>query len=508
MSQSSSGDLQPVGVTADQSSSISLKVHRPQLKRRRTAVQAAKRMVLLTAVFAIGFAGAAIALSWVVDPLQHYHKSWYKPYYSSEERYQNAGLARNYEYDTIILGTSMTENFLPSVVGKALGGHVMKLSLRGSLMPEQYETAKLALSTGKVKQVLWGLDYFALRQPTDEERDEFPSYLYDDSWMNDYSYWFSITPYEELAKGMAKLAVRRTEQNLERLNNWNHTVQFGRKLVMNDYRNAQQSEYYFGANEDPLSSVQQTFNTYVLSLVQAHPEVNFTFYYPPYSVLRQAVWQQTNLVRYKNQLTMRKWMFEQLQSFPNTRLYDFQAESGWTFDLDQYKDLSHHRESINTAIAEAIGRDDAAYRVTADNVDARNAMLEEQVDSLVINEKQGTVSAFLFTIAGRAAAFSSRTAAGDDDVLVPVKEAVALMGASMNWDAASKSITMRRNDVRMTMSTGKAVAIVNGVQMEAPSPARLIDNKLNIPLIFVAECLGMHVNKSVKGPAVTAFSIE
>ncbi|MBD3919547.1 copper amine oxidase N-terminal domain-containing protein [Paenibacillus sp. PR3] len=508
MSQSPSGDLQPAVVKADQSSSVSLNVNRPKQKRRRAAAHAAKRMVLLTGVFAIGFAGVAILLSWVIDPLQHYHKSWYKPFFSSEERYQNAGLARNYDYDTIILGTSMTENFLPSVVGAAMGGHVMKLSLRGSLMPEQYETAKLALSTGKVKQVLWGIDYFALRQPTDEEVKDFPSYLYDDNWMNDYSYWFSITPYEELAKGMSKLAIRGAEQNLEMLDNWNHVVQFGRKLVMNDYLNAQQSEYYFGANEDPLSSVQQTFSTYVLSLVQAYPEVKFTFYYPPYSVLRQAVWQQTNLVRYENQLTMRKWMFEQLQSLPNTRLYDFQAESGWTFDLDQYKDLSHHRESINTAIAEAIGRDDAAYRVTADNVDARNAMLEEQVDSLVINEKQGTVAAYPITIGGRAASFSNRTAAGDDDVLVPAKEAVELIGATMNWDAASKSITMRRNDIRVTMSTGKAVATVNGTKMEAPSPAQLVDNKLNIPLIFVAECLGMHVNKTVKGPAVTAFSIE
>lgn len=508
MTQSSSGDLQPAVVAAEQSPSVLLNVHRQRQKRRRTSAQAAKRMVLLTGAFAIGFAGVAVLLSWAIDPLQHYHKSWYKPFFSSEERYQNAGLARNYDYDTIILGTSMTENFLPSVVGKAMGGHVMKLSLRGSLMPEQYETAKLALSTGKVKQVLWGIDYFALRQPTDEEGEGFPSYLYDDNWLNDYSYWFSITPYEELAKGMTKLAVRRAEQNLERLDNWNNVVQFGRKLVMNDYRNAQQSEYYFGANEDPLSSVQQTFNTYVLSLVQAHPEVKFTFYYPPYSVLRQAVWQQTNLVRYENQLTMRKWMFEQLQSHPNARLFDFQAESGWTFDLDQYKDLSHHREAINTAIAEAIGRDDAAYRVTADNVDARNAMLEEQVNSLVINEKQGTVAAYPITIAGRQASFSNRTAAGDDDVLVPAKEAAALIGATMNWDAASKTFTMRRSDIRMTMSTGKAVANVNGTKLEAPSPAQLVDNKLNIPLIFVAECLGMHVTKTVKAPAVTAFSIE
>jgi hypothetical protein len=475
---------------------------------RKTAAHSAKRMVLLSGIFAIGFAGLAVLLSWVLDPLQHYHKSWYKPVFSTEERYQNAGLARNYDYDTIILGTSMTENFLPSVVGEAMGGHVMKLPLRGSLMPEQYETAKLALSTGKVKQVLWGIDYFALRQDTTEESELFPSYLYDDSWWNDYSYWFSITPYEQLVKGLAKMALHRGGQSLEMLDNWNDSVKFGSKLVMNDYRNAQQSEYYFGVNEDPLSSVQQTFNAYVLSLVQAYPEVKFTFYYPPYSVLRQAVWQQTNPVRYENQLTMRKWMFEQLQRYENTRLYDFQAESLWTFDLDQYKDLSHHRGELNTAIAEAIGRDDEAYRVTAGNVDALNAMLREQVSSLVIDEKNNTVAAYPITIGGREASFSNRVAAGDGEVLVPAKEAASALGATMAWDAGSKSVSMRLGDIRMTLSTGKAIAIVNGTRMEASSPAQLVDNKLNIPLIFVAESLGMHVQKLVKGPAVTAFSIE
>ncbi|PWV99660.1 copper amine oxidase-like protein [Paenibacillus cellulosilyticus] len=501
MTQSSPRDLQTASISAATMPTVT--VQRPLPKRRRTA----KQMVLLSGTFAIGFAGLAIWLSWAIDPLQHYHKAWFNPVFSTEERYQNAGLARNYDYDTIILGTSMTENFLPSVVGKELGGQVMKLSLRGSLMPEQYETAKLALSTGKVKQVLWGIDYFALRQP-DEEGEAFPSYLYDDNWWNDYSYWFSITPYEQLVEGWTKKAMRHGDQSLEKLDNWNNAVKFSSKLVMNDYRNAQQSEYYFGANEDPLSSVQQTFNTYVLALVQAHPEVKFTFYYPPYSILRQAVWQQTNPVRYENQLIMRKWMFEQLQTFANTRLYDFQAESRWTFDLDRYKDLSHHTEALNTAIAEAIGRDDAAYRVTSDNVDTLNAMLKEQVDSLVIDEKNNTVAAYPITIDGSEVSFSNRVSAGEGEVLVPAKEAAAAIGATMAWDAGSKSVSMRRGSIRMTLSTGKAVAVVNGTQMEASSPAQLVDNKLNIPLIFVAECLGMHVEKTVKGPAVTAFSIE
>lgn len=107
-------------------------------------------------------------------PITIYHRpSWYTPLLSEEERYQNPGLAKNYDYDNIIIGTSMTENFLPSQVDASLGGTTLKLSMEGSTVDEHYKIAKLALETGKVKQVLWGLDYFSLKLATAEDEEDF-----------------------------------------------------------------------------------------------------------------------------------------------------------------------------------------------------------------------------------------------------------------------------------------------------------------------------------------------
>lgn len=132
----------------------------PARNKRRSG----RRMILQFFILSVVFAVLVGGLTYVLDPLQYYRKStWYSPVFTSEQRYQNPGLVRNYSYDTIILGTSMTENFLPSVVGEALGGQAIKLSMRGSTADEQYKIASLALETGKVKKVLWGLDYFALK---------------------------------------------------------------------------------------------------------------------------------------------------------------------------------------------------------------------------------------------------------------------------------------------------------------------------------------------------------
>ncbi|WP_127532495.1 copper amine oxidase N-terminal domain-containing protein [Paenibacillus kobensis] len=478
-----------------------------RLRERQSAKQAARRMVLLAGVSAIGFAAAAVAFSWTVDPLQHYRKAWYPPVYSSEERYQNAGLARNYSYDTIILGTSMTENFSPNAVGKALGGKVMKLPLRGSVVSEQYETAKLALSTGQVKRVLWGLDYFALREESDTGEGTFPGYLYDDKLWNDYPYWFSITPYTELAKGAAKKLFSHHGTELETLDSWDSWTKFDKRLVLSDYKEAQQTEAYFGLNEDPLADVQESFNTYVLPLVKEYPQVQFDFYYPPYSILRHAVWRQTNPVRYDNQMTMRKWMFEQLDMQPNASVFDFQAESRWTFDLDQYKDLSHHRGSINTEIAEAVGRKDAAYLLTRGNIDEHNSQLNQQVRTFVIRDDDFVTSNPVL-IMGEEVDFTSREEAGKDEVLVPAKELAAALKMQLVWDAGSKTITLQFGKHVVKMTTGEAFAIVDDQKKEAPSPAKLIKNKLHIPLIFVTEAVGLTIDQDVRGPAVTAFLVH
>jgi hypothetical protein len=47
-------------------------------------------------------------------------------------RQQAAGIINNYEFDSIILGTSMLENTSAKEAGEKLGGKFMNISLSGS----------------------------------------------------------------------------------------------------------------------------------------------------------------------------------------------------------------------------------------------------------------------------------------------------------------------------------------------------------------------------------------
>ncbi|MFB9325860.1 copper amine oxidase N-terminal domain-containing protein [Paenibacillus aurantiacus] len=465
--------------------------------RRTVSIRASKRMLAGFVSGSLVFAAVAVAFMYFIDPLQFYHKSWYTPVFSNEQRYQNPGLARNYDYDTIILGSSMTENFLPAVVDEELGGKTLKLSIRGSYAQEQNDIAQVAFATGKVKQVLWGLDYFALKPADLDAQGPYPHYLYDDKFWNDYKYWFNVTPYRELAEGLYKRssATENTKRlmGLEYLYNWNYYVTYGKKYAMKTYQKALTDEAGFGNNEEPLEVVQNNFTTYVESVIKAHPETEFYIYYPPYSILRQAVWRDLNIPRYEQQLTMKKWMYDRFKQYPNVKVYDFQTEAEWTFNLDLFKDLSHHNMNVNTWITRAIGADDPKYRVTDANVDQFVTDLREQVEDVAVNAAGDLlrVPVRLADNPSKTVTFSAKVLRGQtNELLVPGKEAASVLGAEMTYDAATKTLTIVRGDRNLIITAGQKEATLNGASIAVATPVEIVGGRSMVPLVFLAETLG------------------
>lgn len=392
----------------------------------------------------------------------------------------------------------MTENFLPSEVDKAIGGRTMKLSMQGSTSDEQYKIAELALQTGKVKNVIWGIDYFALKTSAqDDDTYTFPDYLYDDYLWNDFNYWFSFSVYKQFAIGIGKRILSTAPDSLEYLYNWNSKVNYGAANVCQSYEEARFIENNFELNEQPLHVVQNNFNTFILTLVKQYPKVTFNFYYPPYSILRQRVWKDTNNTRYDNQMTMRNWMFRQLDSYVNARVYDFQSKLDWTYNLALYKDLSHHNQDVNTWIAQAIGREDEEYLVTKDSAVSFTDQLVKQVNSVLITEDQRlmNVEVVLHNDPSKLLLFSQRLMSSSNELLVPSKELAAVLGATVKWNQAAKQITLEHEGNVIQITIGSNEMIVNGNMVDMPNPAIIANNTTLIPLSITASKLGFKVQQ-------------
>ena len=91
-----------------------------------------KKWCLLFMGETLFFLTVIILLTVIVDPFFHYHKPLASIQYQiTNERYQNDGIIKHFDYDAIITGTSMTENFKTSefTLNNSSNSEVLKFSV-------------------------------------------------------------------------------------------------------------------------------------------------------------------------------------------------------------------------------------------------------------------------------------------------------------------------------------------------------------------------------------------
>lgn len=333
---------------------------------------------------------AIIGLNYLVDPLQFYRKALYSPHFSDNQRFQNPGLAKNYEYDTIILGTSMAENFVPSYIEEKLGFKTIKLAMSGATSKEQAVMAEFAMKTGKVENVIWCIDYFAIAGGSEKLRSdkEFPMYLYDSNPLNDIRYLFNKDTLRDSLKITLKLG--ENNDNLELLNNWNDyfSDQFNRERVLEVYSDFVEEHFArYNKNEFAYAYLKASLDKNIIRIIKENEDINFYLYFPPYSILQQYTYYATDKTLFENELKTKAYFFDQVKNLSNAKVYDFQSDANITFNLDNYKDTIHHSQKMNEYIIDSMAANQ--YLVTSENIkknaDALKSQVEQYQSPVVIN---------------------------------------------------------------------------------------------------------------------------
>ena len=100
------------------------------------------------------------ALTVIVDPYFHYHKPLSNiSYILDNERYQNNGIVKHFDYDAIITGSSMTECFKPSELNELFGVNAIKVPYSGGSYKEINDNLVVATEHNpNIKMVVRCLD--------------------------------------------------------------------------------------------------------------------------------------------------------------------------------------------------------------------------------------------------------------------------------------------------------------------------------------------------------------
>ncbi len=321
--------------------------------------QAAKKWFLkciLTIVLLLLLIASAVVFA---DPYFHYHKPFsFLSYRLYEERYTNDGIGRHFDYDAIITGTSMAQNFKPSEMDALLGTKAVKMPFSGAGYQELSENLARALERNdKIKTVLWAVDYNGLLRPYDWQKyEEYPTYLYDNNPFNDAAYVFNKSIwYHGVMSNAAMTLSGQPSTTMDEYSAWVNET--GLRHIMFSYsRESQKPAEETGFGEKEYEMVSQTIQKNIVDLVNRYPDTEFILFYAPYSIcywdamnLQEIIYQQTEAERTAT---------EMLLQCPNVKLYNFFDQYDVICNTDYYNDTAHYSAEVNSFILEWIAEDE------------------------------------------------------------------------------------------------------------------------------------------------------
>ena len=203
------------------------------------------------------------------------------------ERYINVGILENFEYDAIITGTSMNQNFKTSQLDALWGTNAVKVPFSGAGFKEIRENLEKAFeSDNEIKYVFWGIDYNGLLREADYEAyKEYPEYLYDNNILNDASYvWNKEILVSALLTNVFMTLQGEETTTFDEYASWD--VGRGWDFIKLSYCRRQDIlPMKNGLTAEEQEMIEENIKTNIIALAEAHPETTFVLFYTPYSAL-------------------------------------------------------------------------------------------------------------------------------------------------------------------------------------------------------------------------------
>lgn len=318
----------------------------------------ARRFNILCIVGIAGILVCVLLLVVSIDPDFHYHAPKDGRGYSlNNERYQNDGIVRNFNYNAIITGTSVTENFKVSECNTLFGVNAVKVAFAGAYYKEINDNLIRAFSSdNEIEIVIRSLDYSGDYLVCDKDkqnselRDEsvYPTYLYDNNLFNDSSYvWNKSILISSLVVLKNKL-VGEDEISFDDYANWNERYTFGKPEVVATFSRSEEIEEPVQLSDEEIEMVRGNIRQNVIELAKQHPETTFYLFFPPYSICYWDTAYREGKLEYI--LKAKEIAIEELLPYSNIKLFSFDENEEWICNLENYKDRVHYGEWINTEI--------------------------------------------------------------------------------------------------------------------------------------------------------------
>ena len=306
------------------------------------------------------------ALVYVFDPYFHFHKPFsFVSYRLYDERYTNDGISRHFDYNALVTGTSMAQNFKTTEMDALFGTKAVKETFSGAGYQELSQNLQRALQRNSdLKTVIWTMDYNGfIREKDWDQYEGYPTYLYDDNPWNDVSYVFNKSIlYHGVLPNVTKTLLRQKSTTMDEYSSWDKET--GLAYIMESYdRWEEKAEMAEGLTEEGRQWVTDNVKENFADMISQYPDTTFYIFYTPYSICYWDFLNQEGMMQM--QFEAEQIATELLLSCPNVKLFNFFDQYDVITNTDYYRDKEHYSAEINTKILEWMASD--IGRITTDN---------------------------------------------------------------------------------------------------------------------------------------------
>ena len=311
-------------------------------------------------------------ITYLFDPFYQYHKPFFHLDASLHDRdNQVVGTIRTFDYDSVLLGSSVAENFDSTFIDNQYNCNTLKITRASGSVADLMYYLEMAHENRDIKNVFWCMDIFAMTASTEVTLydDSIPRYLHTETVLDDITYLYNKDIlFEEIPLSIANSFLKRgTGGNAY---NWASDKTFSPAQAMYAY---QKPTTVLPANEVSDSSKELIEKNAAMAIeeITSHPETEYTIIFPPYSLL----WWDCG---YANGLSneyfcVLETLLPKLLECENVTVYYFQSEKDIVCNLNYYMDMIHYSPAINQYMLNCMA--EGKKQVTTQNLDeVLNAM--------------------------------------------------------------------------------------------------------------------------------------
>lgn len=314
----------------------------------------------------------------LMDPFYQYHKPL--PGLKSvltDKEYQCIGTLRNFDYDSLIVGSSVTENYNNYWFDEGFDCQAIKAVRSYGATADLCYLLDIAYESHDLKYIFYNIDPSSLSADTQTtyESTGCPMYLYDTSVLNDAPYLLNKDVLFEKIPYMLAFSLQ-NDYNEGDSYNWAQWKYFSADLATGMYS---RSPSVAPMSAETLHEETLAGNIELLtSMVEAHPETTFKFFFSPYSMLW---WDNAYRTGERD-----AWLYDEelaiaaLLPYDNVEIYYYQDAEEIITDLNLYMDIIHFSKEINHEICNRLIAGDG--RLTADNYKERLAHMRKLSDRI------------------------------------------------------------------------------------------------------------------------------